>query len=153
MSTAVARQKDVGAKPRVHRHAVVVGELALGPATRRAVRARAVEKGDPIAAGELAGLLAMKRTPELIPHCHAVPLTASRVDLRASRRGVTVRAEAETVDRTGVEMEALVGATVALLTVWDMVKYLEKDARGLYPHASLGPVRVVAKRKSKTEEP
>ncbi len=143
----MARQQDVGGKPRVARRAVVEGELQMGASTRRAVRRRAVEKGDPIAAGEVAGLLAMKRTPELIPHCHAVPLTASSVELRPSRRGVRVRAIAETLDRTGVEMEALVGGTVALLTVWDMVKYLEKDGRGLYPRTVLGPVRVVEKRK------
>ncbi len=143
----MARQKDVGGKPRLHRRAVAVGELRVSPATRRAIRARRVEKGDPIAVGELAGLLAMKRTPELIPHCHLVALTASRIELGVSPRGVRVRAEAETVDRTGVEMEALVGASVALLTVWDMVKYLEKDDRGLYPRTTLGPIRVVTKRK------
>lgn len=143
----MARQKDVGGKPRVHRRAVVEGALSVSPNTRRAIRARRVEKGDPIAAGELAGILAMKRTPELIPHCHAVALTASRVDLTVTSRGVRVRAQAEAVDRTGVEMEALVGASIALLTVWDMVKYLEKDDRGLYPRTSLGPIRVVTKRK------
>jgi cyclic pyranopterin monophosphate synthase len=147
----MARQRDVGSKPRVHRLAVAVGELTLAPATRRAVRARKVEKGDPVAAGELAGLLAMKRTPELIPHCHAVAMTRSSVEIRPSARGVRARAEAEAVDRTGVEMEALVGASVALLTVWDMVKYLEKDARGLYPTTSLGPVRVTVKRKTRVE--
>jgi cyclic pyranopterin monophosphate synthase len=146
----VARQVDVGAKPERPRRAVAVGELTLGPKTRRAVRRRAVEKGDPIAAGELAGLLAMKRTSELIPHCHAVRLTSSRVDVLPSSRGVRVRAEASAVDRTGVEMEALVGATVALLTVWDMVKYLEKNPRGLYPRTRLGPVRVAAKEKGAT---
>ncbi len=143
----MARQVDVGGKPPRPRRAVAVGELALSVRGRSAVRRRAVEKGDPIAAGELAGLLAMKRTPELIPHCHVVPLTQGRVDLTVGRRGVRVRAEAVAVDRTGVEMEALVGATVALLTVWDMVKYLEKDGRGLYPHTALGPVRVVTKEK------
>ena len=147
----MARQRDVGSKPRVLRKAVAVGELRLRPATRRAIRTGRVEKGDPIAAGELAGLLAMKRTPELIPHCHAVPLTHSAVEIGVSGRGVRVRAAAETVDRTGVEMEALVGASLALLTVWDMVKYLEKDARGLYPATSLGPIRVVVKRKSRSE--
>jgi cyclic pyranopterin monophosphate synthase len=147
----MAQQRNVGGKPSVHRRAVVVGDLAISAATRRAIRARSVEKGDPILTGELAGLLAMKRTPELIPHCHTVLLTHSRVDLSLSTRGVRVRAQAEAVDRTGVEMEALVGATVALLTVWDMVKYLEKDARGLYPRTSLGPVRVVTKRKSPVE--
>ena len=148
----MARQRDVSSKPRVHRRAAAVGELRTKPSTRNAIRARRVEKGDPLAAGELAGLLAMKRTSELIPHCHAVPLTSSSVALELSRQGVRVRAEAETVDRTGVEMEALVGASVALLTVWDMVKYLEKDARGLYPTTSLGPVRVVTKAKGRTEE-
>jgi len=117
-------------------------------ATRKAIRSRRIEKGDPLATGEIAGLLAMKRTSELIPHCHAVALTSSAVELALSPRGIRVRATAETVDRTGVEMEALVGATVALLTVWDMVKYLEKDARGLYPATSLGPVRVLTKAKS-----
>ena len=107
-----------------------------------------MEKGDPARTAELAGLLAMKRTAELIPHCHAVPLTGSSVDVTVTAWGVRARAEAETVDRTGVEMEALLGATVALLTVWDMVKYLEKDGRGLYPATALGPVRVVAKQKS-----
>lgn len=147
----MARQRDVGTKPRVHRRAVAVGELRTKPSTRNAIRANRVEKGDPLSAGELAGLLAMKRTSELIPHCHSVPLTASSVDLELSRQGVRVRVEAETVDRTGVEMEALVGASIALLTVWDMVKYLEKDARGLYPTTSLGPVRVVTKAKSRKE--
>jgi cyclic pyranopterin phosphate synthase len=106
-----------------------------------------VGKGDPIGAGELAGLLAMKRTAELIPHCHMVPLTASRVEITVDRDRLHVLAEAETVHRTGVEMEALVGATIALLTVWDMVKYLEKDERGLYPTTELGPVRVRIKEK------
>ena len=111
------------------------------------IRAGRVGKGDPIGAGELAGLLAMKRTAELIPHCHMVPLTASRVEITVDRDRLHVLAEAETVHRTGVEMEALVGATIALLTVWDMVKYLEKDERGLYPTTELGPVRVRIKEK------
>jgi cyclic pyranopterin monophosphate synthase len=149
----MARQVDVGAKPLVRRRAVATGELTVSAATRRAIRRHRVEKGDPFAAGELAGLLAMKRTPELIPHCHRVALTASRVDLALSARGVRARAEAESVDRTGVEMEALVGASLALLTVWDMVKYLEKDDRGLYPRTSLGPIRVVSKRKTRPESP
>jgi cyclic pyranopterin monophosphate synthase len=148
----VVRQRNVGEKPKLFRRAVAVGELKTSSGTRRAIQEGGVEKGDPIAAGELAGLLAMKRTAELIPHCHVVPLTAARVELAARGRRIQVRAEAETVDRTGVEMEALVGATVALLTVWDMVKYLEKDRRGLYPTTSLGPVRVVAKRKSPGED-
>lgn len=143
----VVRQRRVGAKPFVARRAVATGRLAIRPSTARALRSRRVEKGDAVAAGELAGLLAMKRTSDLIPHCHVVPLTGSAVSIAVERSGVRVIAEAEALGPTGVEMEALVGATVALLTVWDMVKYLEKDARGLYPATALGPVRVTVKKK------
>ncbi len=132
-----------------HRRALVEGELRLSEAARRAIEEGRVEKGDPLSAGSLAGLSAMKRTSELIPHCHLVPLTTSRVELELGGQGVRVRAEAQALWSTGVEMEALVGATLALLTVWDMVKYLEKDARGQYPATVLGPVRVVRKVKER----
>jgi cyclic pyranopterin phosphate synthase len=143
----LARQRRVSGKPKVPRRAVAEGELRIRRTTLARIRARRVAKGDPVAAGEFAGLLAMKRTAELIPHCHIVPLTASRVEITVGRDRVGVLAEAETVGRTGVEMEALVGASIALLTVWDMVKYLEKDGRGLYPETALGPVRVRIKEK------
>ena len=140
-------QRSVHRKPVVYRRAVVEGALRLTERSRRAIRAGRVEKGDPLVAAEIAGLMAMRRTAELIPHCHSIPLTGSRVVLRPSRSGVQVEAEAEAVWRTGVEMEALVGATVALLTVWDMVKYLEKTRGGSYPETRLGPIRVVVKEK------
>jgi cyclic pyranopterin monophosphate synthase len=143
----VTRQKPIDAKAVTLRTAVAAGELRLSPSGRAAFRRRRTDKGDPRAAAELAGLLAMKRTPELIPHCHPVPLTGSEVTVRPTRSGVRVTARAEAIYRTGVEMEALVGATVALLTVWDMVKELEKDGEGQYPNTRLGPVRVVSKRK------
>lgn len=148
----MASQRRIHAKPVVLRRAVAAGEIRLSPATRRAIRGHRVEKGDPLAAAELAGLLAVKRTPELIPHCHPVPVSGSRVELALSPRGVRVECEVEALYRTGVEMEALVGATVALLTVWDMVKYLEKDARGQYPTTRLGPVRVLTKTKESAEQ-
>ncbi len=145
----MARQRAIEAKPVSFRRAVAEGRLVLGPDTRRAIRAGRVEKGDPVAAGEIAGLAAMKHTSELLPHCHIVPLTGSAVEISLRRDGVRVVATAEALHRTGVEMEALVGATISLLTVWDMVKYLEKDASGGYPRTSLGPVRV----RRKTKEP
>lgn len=144
-----ARQRAVAHKPIVLRRAVAQGRLTLRASTVGAIRRKRVAKGDPIAAGELAGLLAMKRTPELIPHCHVVPLTGSHVTILPTARGVRITAEAQSRGQTGVEMEALVGATVGLLTVWDMVKYLEKDARGLYPATALGPVRVRVKEKER----
>ncbi|MCI4325437.1 MAG: cyclic pyranopterin monophosphate synthase MoaC [Thermoplasmata archaeon] len=143
----MTQQRRIHTKPLLFRRALVEGSLSVRPATAKAIRAGRVKKGDPFAAGELAGILAMKRTPELIPHCHPVPLTGTRVELRLAGGKVRVLAEAEAVYRTGVEMEALVGATIALLTVWDMVKYLEKDRRGGYPTTRLGPVTVVRKEK------
>jgi cyclic pyranopterin monophosphate synthase len=143
----MAQQRRTHKKPPLYRRAVAEGELRLRTGTIQQIRGHTVKKGDPIAVAEVAGLQAMKRTADLIPYCHAIPLTGSRIDLLIRRRGVHVRAEAETVGRTGVEMESLVGASVALLTVWDMVKYLEKDARGLYPKTQLGPVRVAVKEK------
>ena len=143
----MSQQRRIHKKPVVYRRAVAVGELALGPASRRALARARVPKGDPLPAAELAALLALKRTPELIPHCHPVPITGARVDVTRTRSGVRARVEVEALYRTGVEMEALVGVTLALLTVWDMVKDLEKDGDGLYPNARLGPVRVVEKEK------
>jgi cyclic pyranopterin monophosphate synthase len=145
----VARQRPIDGKPPTFRRAEAVGELVLTPGTRRAIRAGRIEKGDPIAAAEIAGLSAMKRTSELLPHCHIVPMTGSSVYLALTPTGVRAVVRAEALHRTGVEMEALVGTTISLLTVWDMVKYLEKDASGNYPTTRLGPVRV----RRKTKEP
>ena len=144
----MTRQRPIHDKPIVYRRAVAVGRLRLKPSTVRVIRAGRVEKGAVGPTAELAGLLAMKRTPELLPHCHPIPLTGSRVEVRVRPDGVEVEAEAEAIYRTGVEMEALTGVSIALLTVWDMVKYLEKNARGNYPTTRLGPVRVVVKEKS-----
>ncbi|MFZ1022818.1 MAG: cyclic pyranopterin monophosphate synthase MoaC [Thermoplasmata archaeon] len=145
----MAQQRRTHRKPMVYRRALAEGDLRLRPATLVQIRRHNVAKGDPISVAEVAGLQAMKRTADLIPFCHTIPLTGSRIELAVRRTGIHVRAEAETVGRTGVEMESLVGASVALLTVWDMVKYLEKNARGLYPTTRLGPVRVVVKEKRK----
>lgn len=143
----MAAQRAVHDKPIVLRRAVASGRLELARATLSAIRARRVEKGDALRTAEVAGLLAVKRTPELIPHCHPVPVSGSRVDLTVRARDVVAKAEVSALYRTGVEMEALVAVTVALLTVWDMVKYLEKDERGLYPTARLTDVRVITKEK------
>ncbi len=149
----VARQRRVSDKPQVPRRAVAQGRLHLRPSTLRALRAGKVDKGDVLGTAEVAGLLAMKRTSELLPYTHIVPLTGSEISVAIRQEGVQVTAQAESVGSTGVEMEALVGATVTLLTVWDMVKYLEKDARGLYPATVLGPVRVTVKQKGGSEHP
>lgn len=139
-----ASQRRVTAKEVVERVAVATGELALSRRGKVALGQEG-EKGDVLSTAAIAGMTAMKRTSELIPHCHLVPLTGSRVELEPTARGVRATATAEALWQTGVEMEALVGVNVALLTVWDMLKSLEKAADGGYPQTVLGPVTVVRK--------
>ena len=125
-----ARMVDVGAKPETLREAAASAEVVMRPATlrlvERAVGARG--KGDVLAVARLAGLMAAKRTADLIPLCHPVRLVGCDVELRPDRRlpGVRIAARARAFDRTGVEMEAMVAAAAAALTVYDMVKGAER---------------------------
>ncbi len=143
----MARMVDIHAKPDVPRRAVATGTIRLRQATVAAIRARRVGKGDPIAAAEVAGLQAIKSTWQTLPHCHPIPLTSAAVELDVRKDRVICTTTVEATYKTGVEMEALYGVSVALLTVWDMVKSLEKDARGQYPTARIEGVRVVTKQK------
>lgn len=139
---------DVGRKDDVPRRAVAAGRLVLRPETLAAVAAGKVDKGDVLEAARTAALLAVKRTPDLLPHCHPIPLTAADVafEVDEDAGALTVRVAVEATYKTGVEMEALTGVAVALLAAWDMVKPLEKDADGQYPTARIEDVRVVDKR-------
>ena len=119
---------DVGHKPITQRRAVAQCEVHMGAAARRAVRSGHA-KGDTLAAARLAGIQAAKRTWELIPLCHPLPLTKIEVHLRSTRFGIRVRTTAETTGRTGVEMEALTAASVAALTLYDMLKAVDKGIR------------------------
>ncbi len=138
---------DIRTKPDVPRRAVAEGVIRLRPRTLAAIRAGRVEKGDPVAAAEVAGLQAIKSTWQTLPHCHPIPLTSAAVEFELGKDRVVCRTTVEATYKTGVEMEALYGVSVALLTVWDMVKSLEKDARGQYPAARIEAVRVVSKEK------
>ena len=138
---------DIRAKPDVPRRAVATGTIRLKASTVKAIREGRVPKGDPIAAAEVAGLQAIKSTWQTLPHCHPIPLTSAAVDFAVEKDRVIVTTTVEATYKTGVEMEALYGASVALLTVWDMVKSMEKDARGQYPTARIEDLRVVRKAK------
>ena len=144
----MARMVDIRAKPDVARRAVAEGAILLRPTTVTAIRTKRVEKGDPIAAAEVAGLQAIKSTWQTLPHCHPIPLTSAAVEFAVREDRVICRTTVEATYKTGVEMEALYGVSVALLTVWDMVKALEKDARGQYPTARLEGIRVLSKAKA-----
>ena len=136
---------DVGRKPVTDREAVARGAIRMAPATVRAIRRGAVAKGDPLQAARLAGIMAAKRTADLIPLCHPLPLTHVSVDLRARRDGYEIEARVRTSARTGVEMEALAAVSVAALTVYDMVKAIDREM-------VIGDIRLVEKRGGKRGE-
>jgi cyclic pyranopterin phosphate synthase len=121
------RMVDVGGKPVSRRKAVARAEVRMAAETAR--RLRELPKGDALATAQLAGIMAAKRTSELIPLCHPLPLTHVEVSLEVGEESVAILASAETTAQTGVEMEALTAATVAALTVYDMAKAIDKGMR------------------------
>jgi cyclic pyranopterin phosphate synthase len=130
---------NVSAKPETIREAIADGEIRMTPEALRAIRRRAVAKGDPIQTARVAGILAAKRTADLIPLCHPLPLTAIDVEFIRRRRGYGIVGRVAVVGRTGVEMEALVAVSVAALTLYDMVKALDRTM-------VIGPIRLREKR-------
>jgi cyclic pyranopterin phosphate synthase len=133
-----ARMVDVSAKPATAREAVASGRIAMAPAAAAAIRDGAVAKGDVLAVARVAGIMAAKQTAGLIPLCHPLPLSAVELALEVEADGVTATASVRTTGPTGVEMEALTAVTVALLTVYDMAKALD---RGM----TIGDIRLLAK--------
>ena len=117
---------DVGDKPVTDREAVACGEITMSRATLKAIREGAAAKGDPLQTARLAAIMAAKQTAAIIPLCHALPLTHVDVDLIPTSRGYRIEARVRTRARTGVEMEALVAVAVAALTIYDMVKAIDK---------------------------
>ncbi|WP_448576079.1 cyclic pyranopterin monophosphate synthase MoaC [Thermomicrobium sp.] len=123
-----ARMVDVAEKPETHRVAVARGRVTMRPETLQLVREGQAAKGDVLAVARVAGIMAAKRTAELIPLCHPLPLTKVEVDLRTNEQGscLEIEARVETVSRTGVEMEALTAVAVTALTVYDMLKAVDR---------------------------
>jgi cyclic pyranopterin phosphate synthase len=119
------RMVDVGGKPLSRRRAVARASVEMGAET--ATRLRELPKGDALATAQIAGIMAAKRTAELIPLCHPLPLSRVDVNLEVGETGVAIEAVAETTAQTGVEMEALTAASVAALTVYDMAKAVDKE--------------------------
>jgi cyclic pyranopterin phosphate synthase len=121
-----ARMVDVGDKAETKRMAIAEGTIRMSPDARAAIAEDRVAKGDVLAAARIAGIMAAKRTSELIPLCHPLPLEKVSVECLLEADGVRVRAQARTTGRTGVEMEALTAASIALLTIYDMAKSIDK---------------------------
>ena len=127
----IARMVDVGAKPDTERIAVAAGAVYMQPETLRLIHEGSLKKGDVLTIARLAGIMAAKRTSELIPLCHPLPLTHLDVELTLddTTNAVHIQATARTIGKTGVEMEALTAVTVAALTVYDMAKAVDRGMR------------------------
>ena len=136
--TGAVRMVDVGGKPLSRRRAVAHAHVQMSPATSR--RLHDLPKGDALATAQLAGIMAAKRTSELIPLCHPLPLSHIEVTLDVQEGSVEITAVAETTAQTGVEMEALTAASIAALTIYDMCKAVDKAM-------TIGDVRLVEKLK------
>lgn len=140
---------DISSKEVVIREATAVGEIRLKQNTISRLRAGRIEKGDAIAAAEVAAIMAAKSTPGILPFCHSIPITTVRTEHRIVGNALKVESYVKGQAKTGVEMEALTAAATYLLTVWDMVKQYEKDAKGQYPTTAITNLRVTKKIKRK----
>jgi len=136
---------DITSKRMVHREATAYGRIKLKEETLEAIRSGKVKKGDVFTVARIAAIQAVKDTPKIIPLCHPIPITGIDVSFDLSDDSVSVTVTVRTIAQTGVEMEALSGVMAALLNIWDMVKYLEKDESGNYPLTKIEEVRVLKK--------
>ncbi|MGB9841588.1 MAG: cyclic pyranopterin monophosphate synthase MoaC [Candidatus Bathyarchaeales archaeon] len=139
---------DVSGKAEVLREATAKGTIRLKPETVNLIKEGKTAKGDPLYTAKIAGILAAKKTSELVPLCHPLPLTSVDVEAKiVDKTTVEVTATVKTKAQTGVEMEALTAVSAALLTIWDMTKQYEKDAAGQYPTTAIENIHVVRKLK------
>ncbi|MFH1491238.1 MAG: cyclic pyranopterin monophosphate synthase MoaC [Pseudomonadota bacterium] len=138
---------DVSEKPVIMRKAEAGGKIFLSKKTVDTIKAGKIKKGDPLLVAEVSAMNAAKLTHLLIPHCHQIPLDSVSLGFDVADDVIEIRCRVHAQARTGVEMEALVGVSIALNTVWDMVKYLEKDDQGQYPGTRISDIRVIKKEK------
>ena len=143
----IFKQADISKKPVTFRTATASGRIKLKRSTVERIRKGLTEKGDLVSLSEIAGIMAAKRTPELLPLCHPLKIESTTVETVIVPSGIQVTATVSANEKTGVEMEALTATTVALLNVWDVVKAYEKDGKGQYPTTQIEAVRVVKKAK------
>ena len=139
-----AQMVDVSAKPQSVRTAVASGKILLRAETLALIEENKIAKGDVFATARIAGIQAAKRTPQLIPLCHTIPLSELKIDIVTSNGGAKVTCTARTIAQTGVEMEALTGVCVALLTIYDMCKAVDKEMQ-------ISDVRLIEKSKEPVE--
>jgi len=148
ISGSRAEMVDITSKGDVTREATATGRIYLREETLLAIQKGTVIKGNVLATARIAATLAIKDTPRIIPMCHQIPIGAIQVEFNEAESWIEATVRVRTVGKTGVEMEALIGVSVALLTIWDMVKSAEKDSEGQYPITRIEGIHVTDKKKS-----
>jgi len=143
-SVGVFSMIDITEKKIVKREATASGKIVLKKETIEKIKNKGIKKGDVLEVARITGMNAVKQTQYLIPHCHQIPINFVEFKF-IFKNDIEVRCTVKTVAKTGLEMEALVGVTMALNTIWDMVKYLEKDKNGQYPDTKIADIRIIEK--------
>ena len=138
---------DITSKNVTVRTAVAEGQIKLKKDTIKLIKQNKVTKGNVLTTAQISGIQAVKKTPNMIPLCHQLPINKIDIEFEIKDDSIIVICTVKTESKTGVEMEALTGASVALLTIWDMVKSNEKDSSGQYPDTEIDSIRVVKKEK------
>jgi len=144
-----AKMVDISRKEEVSRRAKAIGEIQLKPETIEAIKNKQIIKGSVLETARIASIMAIKNTSSVIPMCHQIPITGIDVQFDMGNDNVKVTVDVRTIGKTGVELEALHGVSVALLTIWDMVKSAEKDETGNYPFTAIKNIRVLEKIKER----
>ncbi|KKN30796.1 hypothetical protein LCGC14_0830350 [marine sediment metagenome] len=136
---------DISEKDTILRIATASGEIILRKETVKRIKSKKIEKGDALTIAKVAAINAVKKVPDLIPFCHLVPITNIEVDFEIGSSTITVTCTVKSIAKTGVEMEALTGVSIALLNLWDVVKMYEKDEKGQYPSTVIYDIKVEKK--------
>jgi len=140
---------DITEKKIISREAIASGKIFLRKETIKKIKNKQIKKGDVLETARIAGINAVKQTQLLIPHCHQIPINFTDLEFNFSNNFVEAVCTAKTEAKTGLEMEALVGVSICLNTIWDMVKYLEKNRAGQYPTTRITEIKIVKKVKGK----
>ncbi|OUJ18812.1 Molybdenum cofactor biosynthesis enzyme MoaC [Methanonatronarchaeum thermophilum] len=142
-----ASMVDISNKTNVKRTATAEGEIKLKKTTIEAIKNKEIEKGNVLNTARIAGIQAIKKTPENIPLCHPIPITGIDIDFKTKKDKIKTIVTVKTIGKTGVEMEAVNGATTTLLTILDMVKSAEKNKHGEYPTTKIENIKITKKTK------
>ncbi|BDZ68353.1 cyclic pyranopterin monophosphate synthase MoaC [Methanobacterium ferruginis] len=147
LTTSGVHMVEVGDKPEVRRTAIARGRITLQNDTIKFIEKGEVKKGNVLTTAQIAAIQAVKNTPQMIPLCHTIPISGVEVEFKVTDNHIEALVSVSSTGKTGVEMEAITGVSVGLLTIWDMVKSVEKDEHGQYPSTSISDIEVIKKEK------